>query len=100
MDATGVSLSDTLPVGVSLVSATPSQGPACTGSSDLTCNLGSLVHGATATVTVVTRVDQIPDENFTNQVTVTGNEPDLYLDNNTSTLSLAGHKIFLPVIVK
>ena len=48
-DATGVSVTDTLPAGLTLVSATPSQG-SCTGT---TCAIGSLAAGAEATITIV-----------------------------------------------
>src|SRR5262249_57280117 len=49
--AQGVKLTDPLPAGATLVSATPSQG-ACTGSTTVTCSLGSLAGGASATVTL------------------------------------------------
>jgi uncharacterized repeat protein (TIGR01451 family) len=52
--ASGVSVSDTIPSGTSYVSASTSQG-SCSGTSTVTCNLGSLANGATATVRVVVR---------------------------------------------
>jgi uncharacterized repeat protein (TIGR01451 family) len=51
-DATGVALTDSLPAGVTLVSATPSQG-SCTGTATVTCDLGSMAKGAGAGVTIV-----------------------------------------------
>ena len=50
--AAAVSVSDTLPAGVSFVSATPSAG-SCSGTATITCTLGSLPSGASATVTIV-----------------------------------------------
>ncbi len=50
--ASGVQVTDTLPAGLQLVSATASQG-ACGGTTTLTCNVGTLAVGATATITVV-----------------------------------------------
>ena len=82
-DATGVTLTDVLPTGMTLVSATPSQGTGCSGTSTITCNLGALANGATATVTIVvtpTVAGTIP-----NTASVTGNEFDPNMGNNTDT---------------
>ena len=51
--AQGVTLSDTLPAGLELISATPSQG-ACAGA--VTCTLGTLAGRTSATIDVVTSV--------------------------------------------
>ena len=51
-DAAGVTLTDVLPAGVSFVSSTTSAG-SCSGASIVTCTIGALANGATATVTVV-----------------------------------------------
>lgn len=50
--ATNAVVTDTLPAGVTFVSSTASQG-SCSGTSTVTCNLGSLASGANATVTIV-----------------------------------------------
>jgi uncharacterized repeat protein (TIGR01451 family) len=47
-------VSDPLPANVSFVSATASQG-SCSGSSTVTCSLGTLANGASATVTIVAK---------------------------------------------
>jgi len=58
-DATGVIVTDTLPPGVSFVSATPSQGSMCRTESDvaspglIVCQIGELRLGAGTTITVV-----------------------------------------------
>ncbi len=55
--ATSVVVTDTLPSGVSLVTAAFSQGTGCAGNSQLICNLGILAVQSTATITVVGTVD-------------------------------------------
>jgi uncharacterized repeat protein (TIGR01451 family) len=92
-DATGVTVNDTLPTGVTLISATPSQG-ICGGA--VSCSLVNLANGATATITIVVNVDPTtPTGTITNTATVTGNETDPTPGNNeasaeTSVLGLCG----------
>jgi len=50
--ATNVVLSDTLPSGVIFVSAVPSQGSCTYAAGAVTCNLGTIPNGGTATVTI------------------------------------------------
>jgi uncharacterized repeat protein (TIGR01451 family) len=52
-DATGVTVVDTMPAGVTFVSAAASQGNCAEASGVVTCNLGTLANGANATVTIV-----------------------------------------------
>ena len=52
--ATSVVLTDVPPAGATLVSVQPSQGT-CSGTGPITCQLGSIAGGASATVTVVVR---------------------------------------------
>ena len=80
--ATGVTVTDSLPVGVTWVSAVPSQG-SCNGSGLVTCNLDTLASGASATITIVV----IPNSQgmMTNTSTVTSNEVDPYTGNNTAS---------------
>ncbi len=83
-DATGVTVMDTLPAGVTLVSAIPSQGT-CTG---LSCDLGTLANGASATVTVTVTVDATtPAGTITNTASVSANEDDPDAANNTASTS-------------
>ncbi len=81
--ATAVTVNDTLPAGVTFVSATPSQGAACTGSTTVSCVLGALASGAQATVTV-TVTTSAPGV-VVNTATVSGAEPDPAPGNNTAT---------------
>jgi uncharacterized repeat protein (TIGR01451 family) len=53
--ATGVVVTDTLPAGLQLISATPSQGT-CSGTTTVTCNLGTINNGSTATISLQTLV--------------------------------------------
>ena len=53
--ATDVVATDTLPAGLVFVSATPSQG-SCSGQATVTCALGTLADGASATVTLQARI--------------------------------------------
>jgi uncharacterized repeat protein (TIGR01451 family) len=54
-EATGVTVSDTLPAGVSFDSATPSQGSCSEAAGIVTCALGTLAEQATATAVVAVR---------------------------------------------
>ncbi len=79
--ANGVTLTDTLPAGVTYVSATPSQGTCSFASPTLTCNLLNL--NATATVTLVVTPGAIGG--YPDTASVTSAVPDLNPGNNSST---------------
>ncbi|HZX08670.1 DUF7507 domain-containing protein, partial [Kribbella sp.] len=82
--AQDVTVTDTLPDGVELVSAKPSQG-SCTST---TCSLGTIDNGATATITVVVRVPSATTAtSLTNVATVTSSTSDPNPDNNTSSVT-------------
>jgi uncharacterized repeat protein (TIGR01451 family) len=80
--ATGVTLTDTLPAGAALVSANSTAGT-CSGTTAITCNIGTLTGGASATVTIV--VTAPPVRTLTNTATATINETDANPANNTAT---------------
>ena len=77
--ATNVNVSDTLPAGVTFVSATTTQGN-CNGTATVNCSLGSLAVGASAVVTIV--VTPSAAGQLTNSAAVTGNEADSDSSNN------------------
>ena len=81
--ASDVSVSDPLPAGVTLVSATPSQGT-CAGTSTVTCDLGSLATGAPndVTVTVVVTPARTAAPSVTNTATVSASTGDPDYSNN------------------
>ncbi|MEK7412674.1 MAG: right-handed parallel beta-helix repeat-containing protein, partial [Planctomycetota bacterium] len=85
--ASGVILTNILPSGMTWVSTTKSQGT-CSGTSTVTCNLGSLANGTTATVTVTAKATTAGTK--TNSATVSnGVEPDSNPANNTASVATA-----------
>jgi uncharacterized repeat protein (TIGR01451 family) len=81
--ASAVTLTDTLPAGVSFVSATPSQG-SCSGTSTLSCALGTLANTATATVTL--RVNPTTTNTaLANTASATTTTTDPTTNNNSAT---------------
>jgi uncharacterized repeat protein (TIGR01451 family) len=56
--ATGVRVTDTLPAGVTLVSATTTQGT-CSGTDPVVCTLGTLTMGGGVAVTIVVRPHRV-----------------------------------------
>jgi uncharacterized repeat protein (TIGR01451 family) len=78
--ATGVTVTDTLPAGVTYQSATPSQGSCSQASGTVTCNLGALANGGTATVSIT--VTPQSSGTITNTATVAGAETDPVAPNN------------------
>ena len=89
-NASGVTATDTLPVNAELKTATPSQG-SCTKATvnhvtTLTCSLGNLANGATATITVTAKLRNVGAA--TNTVTATETAPgDPDSSNNTATVT-------------
>jgi uncharacterized repeat protein (TIGR01451 family) len=83
--ATGVTLTDTLPTEVTFGSVTASQGACNEAGGVVTCDLGDLAPGAVATATIVSDVDPAVQGTITNTANVAGSEPDPDLANNTAT---------------
>jgi uncharacterized repeat protein (TIGR01451 family) len=87
-EATNATLVDTLPADPTFVSATASQGSCVRDVNSnsggvLTCDLGTIAAGDSATVTIV--VEPRQEEPITNTVTVNAGEPDPNTDNSTDT---------------
>ncbi len=80
--ATGVSLSQTIPAGLVLITATPSQG-SCSGTGPVNCPLGTLAGGASATVTIT--ASAAASGSYASTATVTATQPDLNTGNNAYT---------------
>ncbi len=81
--ASGVTLSDVLPAGTNFQSASASQGSCSQIAGTVTCNIGNLAAGSSATVNV-TVTAPFAIGTITNTATVTGNETDPAPGNNVS----------------
>ena len=84
-DATSVVLSDPLPAGLLLVSATTTRG-ACSGTGTVTCAIGLLVPGAQADI--VLRARAMTSGTIVNTATATLDQADPTPPNNTATAPL------------
>ena len=84
--ATNVVATDVLPAGVAFVSSTPTQG-SCNGTSTVTCNLGTLANGASATISLQVTLPSTPGP-VSNTATVSSNTPDPTPANNSSTSTI------------
>jgi len=84
LDATGVMVTNILPLSVAFVSATSSQGTCAQNGGVVACNLGVVPGATNATITVVV-VPTIAGITLTNTATVSRAEADTYLGNNTAT---------------
>lgn len=83
-NASNVMVNDPLPAGETLVSATSSQGT-CSGT--VTCNLGSISSGGSATIAIVANVTAPCGSTLDNTATVSGDQPDPNSSNNSSSAS-------------
>ncbi len=80
--ATSVNVTDVLPAGLTYVSATPSQG-SCSGTSTVTCDLGTINNGNSATIILV--VTPIVNGIFNNTATLTSSPSPTTDHADTST---------------
>jgi uncharacterized repeat protein (TIGR01451 family) len=96
--ATGIVLTDTLPNGVTFVSASPG----CVHAGGMvTCALGTLLPAGGATVILVVRADQLTPGLIVNTASVSALEADLVAANNTATISThKGYWILMPAIAR
>jgi hypothetical protein len=95
--ATGVILTDMLPVSVSFGSASPSQGNCGQAGGIVTCGLGTLLNGGSAIVTIA--VTPTAPGTITNGATAVGNEPDPTPGNNTVTVvTIVGSGAEIPTL--
>lgn len=81
--ATNTTVTDTIPANTTYVSATPSQGT-CSGTTTVTCSLGTLTAGANATITLVVTAPSTPQP-VVNTATVSSNETESDPPDNTTT---------------
>jgi uncharacterized repeat protein (TIGR01451 family) len=86
--AQGVVVKDTLPNKTQFVSASTSQG-SCSGTTIVTCQLGTLNNGQIVTVTIVVNVTKAAGFiTNTGTVSVSASSPDLNTGNNSSSVQL------------
>ena len=83
-DASSVIVADTLPAGVAFVSSSASQG-SCSGTSTVTCNLGTINNGASATITIV--ITPLAAGTLDNVASVTSTVSDSDVTNNRISTS-------------
>jgi uncharacterized repeat protein (TIGR01451 family) len=86
-DVSGVTVSDPLPGEMTVVSATPSQGD-CSTSAGVVCKLGTVVAGGAAQVLVTANVAASGGGSVSNTASVTSDQPDPHLANNSSTSTI------------
>lgn len=84
-DATGVTVTDTLPTGLSFGSGTSTVGSVTNAGGVVTGNIGTLASGASATITLVTSVDASASGTLSNTASVTSTETDSDTANNAAT---------------
>jgi uncharacterized repeat protein (TIGR01451 family) len=77
-----VVVTDVIPSNTSFVSATASQG-SCSGTATVTCSLGTVNAGNSATITLMLKLNS--GNSVTNTASVTADTPDPNLANNSST---------------
>ena len=81
--ATGVTVTNILPAGVSLVSVIPSQGTTSISGGTVVCNVGALAKDASVTVTIVGTANS--PGTITNTVYAAANEADPYAGDNSAS---------------
>jgi uncharacterized repeat protein (TIGR01451 family) len=84
--ASAVTLADPLPGGLSLVSASSTKGT-CSGTTTVSCNIGTVTSGTAndVTVTIVATVGASTASSITNTATVTTSTPDPTSSNNQAS---------------
>ena len=80
-----MTVTDPLPSAATLVSANASQGGPCTGTSTVSCPLGTIDPGGSATVSIVVSVGSNTSGALVNTASVSSGSPDPNLTNNLST---------------
>jgi uncharacterized repeat protein (TIGR01451 family) len=95
LTATGVTVTDSLPATVVLLTAAASQG-SCSGTTTVVCSLGSLAPSASATVTLTVRTGPVGP--LFNTASVRASEPDPDPSNDTSSFSVNVGATAIPAV--
>jgi uncharacterized repeat protein (TIGR01451 family) len=85
LEATGVTVTDNLPSGLTYQSATPSQGSCSEASGAVACSLGGLVNGADATIDIAVTAQTVGT--ITNTASVQADQVDGNAQNNSASES-------------
>jgi uncharacterized repeat protein (TIGR01451 family) len=98
--ATAVQFNAAVPAGMTLVSATSSVGSctANTGTGQVTCSLGNLASGATATVRVTVRATQVGAKSLVANVSSTTPDPIASNNSATQSVTVTQAKLYLPLV--
>ena len=84
--ATGVTVTDRLPAGVTFRKVVSSNGTCTQANGTVSCALGTLKKGRTAWVTI--KVTASAAGRITNPATVSGDQPDPHMGNNSSSVTI------------
>jgi uncharacterized repeat protein (TIGR01451 family) len=90
-NATGVSVTDTLPAGTTFGSAVPSQGTCSESSGVVTCGLGALANGADASIEI--KVTPNSPGTITNQAEVTSDAHDPATADNSASAATTVQRV-------
>jgi uncharacterized repeat protein (TIGR01451 family) len=82
--ASNVVVNDTLPAGTTFVSATPTQG-SCAGTTTVTCTLGAIASGGSATITLIVDAPFVPTTISNSAAVSNAPESDPAVGNNRSS---------------
>jgi uncharacterized repeat protein (TIGR01451 family) len=93
--STNTTVTDILPAGVTFASATPSQG-SCSGTTTVTCNLGTLASSASATISLVVNVTAPEGAVIVNTATADSDETDPTPPSGTATVAVGAAAVAIP----
>ena len=106
LEATSLSLVDTLPAGSTFVSASGTDWDCQEAAGLVTCTLASLASGSSSEVTIVVKAPFGPAM-ITNQAAISSSLPDFTMVDNTSSatvevssIPIGGPIIFMPIVVR
>jgi uncharacterized repeat protein (TIGR01451 family) len=94
-NATGVTVADPVPAGMTFVSVASSAGT-CTGGALVSCQLGNLNVGGSVTITLVTTA--AATGTITNTATTVANEQETNTANNTASANVTVNGAFVPPV--
>jgi uncharacterized repeat protein (TIGR01451 family) len=93
--STNTTVTDTLPAGVTFVSATPSQG-SCSGTTTVTCNVGTLAVSASATIDLIVNVTASEGAVIVNTATADSDETDPTPASGAATVTVGAAVAGIP----